>query len=67
MGGTPAPPLTESPLSFSRIFFPKRAKNDVFLFHKVKMDKKDHILDQKGQKCMKKAKSRVFEPRIPAF
>ena len=30
-GGTP-PPLTESPLSFSGNFFPKRAKNDVF-FH----------------------------------
>ena len=28
-GGTP-PPLTESPLSFSGKFFPKRAKNDVF-------------------------------------
>ena len=30
-GGSP-PPLTESPLSFSGKFFPKRAKNDVF-FH----------------------------------
>ena len=29
LGGTP-PPLTESPLSFSGKFFPKRAKNDVF-------------------------------------
>ena len=29
-GGTPPPPLTESPLSFSGNFFPKRAKNDVF-------------------------------------
>ena len=29
-GGDPPPPLTESPLSFSGIFFPKRAKNDVF-------------------------------------
>ena len=28
-GGYP-PPLTESPLSFSGKFFPKRAKNDVF-------------------------------------
>merc|ERR1712173_394243 len=28
-GGTP-PPLTESPLSFSGNFFPKRAKKDVF-------------------------------------
>ena len=30
LGGTPTPPLTESPLSFSGKFFPKRAKNDVF-------------------------------------
>ena len=30
LGGTPPPPLTESPLSFSGKFFPKRAKNDVF-------------------------------------
>ena len=29
-GGFPPPPLTESPLSFSGKFFPKRAKNDVF-------------------------------------
>ena len=31
MGGTPTPPLTESPLSFSGNFFPKRTKND-FLY-----------------------------------
>ena len=36
MGGTPSPPLTESPLSFSGIFFPKRTKNDVFVLNKVK-------------------------------
>ena len=30
IGGFPPPPLTESPLSFSGKFFPKRAKNDVF-------------------------------------
>ena len=29
-GGYIPPPLTESPLSFSGKFFPKRAKNDVF-------------------------------------
>ena len=29
-GGTPPPPLTESPLSFSGKFVPKRAKNVVF-------------------------------------
>merc|ERR1711973_914821 len=34
-GGYP-PPLTESPLSFSGKFFPKRAKNDVFSLNKVK-------------------------------
>ena len=35
-GGYP-PPLTESPLSFSRNFFPKRANNDVFFsLNKVK-------------------------------
>ena len=28
--GVIPPPLTESPLSFSGKFFPKRAKNDVF-------------------------------------
>ena len=33
-GGIPRPPLTESPLSFSGKFFPKRAKNDVFFFIK---------------------------------
>ena len=34
-------PLTESPLSFSGIFFPKRTKNDVF----VKMDQKGRVID----------------------
>ena len=37
LGGTPSPPpLTESPLSFSGIFFAKRTKNDVFGTNKVK-------------------------------
>ena len=30
LSSVPPPPLTESPLSFSGKFFPKRAKNDVF-------------------------------------
>ena len=34
--GGPPPPLTESPLSFSGIFFAKRTKNDVFGFNNVK-------------------------------
>ena len=36
MVGTPSPPLTETPLSFSGISFPKRTKNDVFGLNKVK-------------------------------
>ena len=49
MGGTPTPPLTESPLSFSGIFFPKRPKNDVFVLSKVKNGpKKPHDRPKKG-------------------
>ena len=47
-GGTP-PPLTESPLSFSGDFFPKRAKND-----------EGHIMVQKGLKMHKKRQKIEF-------
>ena len=60
MGGTP-PPFTESPLSFSGIFFPKRTKNYVFLENKVKNGPK------RPYNRPKKAKNGVFGPEIPAF
>ena len=60
MGGTPSPPLTESPLSFSGNFFPKRTKNDVFGLNKVKMDQKGHIIDQKGLKMYEKRQKMEF-------
>ena len=41
---------TGTPLSFSGFFFPKRTKNDFFVLKKVKMNQKDHIIDQKGLK-----------------
>ena len=50
MGGTPSPPLTERPLSFSGKNFPKRTKNDVFGLNKVKNGPKGHMIDQKGLK-----------------
>ena len=31
------------------------------------MGQKGHIMDQKGLKCMKKAKNRVLKPKIPVF
>ena len=60
MGGTPHSPLTESPLSFSGIFFHERTKNYV-LVNKVKNGPKWLY------KRPKKAKNGVFGPKIPAF
>ena len=45
----------ESPLSFSGKFFPKRAKNDVYLHYiRLKMGQKGYIIDQKGLKMHEK-------------
>ena len=60
MGGTPTPPLTESPLSFSGIFFPKRTKNDVFVLNKDKNVPKRPYIDQKGLKMYEKGKKIGF-------
>merc|ERR1711954_490596 len=59
------PPLTESPLSFSGKFFPKRAKNDVFFsLNKVKNGPKRPY---NGPKRAKNAKNRVFGPKKKVF
>ena len=63
MGGTPTPPLTESPLSFSKKFFPKRTKSDVFvlLLYNVKNAQKGHIIDEKGLEVYGKSQKKFLD------
>ena len=78
MEGISPPPLTESPLSFSRKKIPKRTKNDVFVLNKVKngpkrpynrpkMYEKGQNIDSKRQKYIASslAKMAIYRKKSP--
>ena len=53
---------------FVRFLFPIRAKNDVFLHSiRLKMEKRPYNGPKRAKMHEKKAKNRVFKPKIPAF
>ena len=61
MGGTPAPHLTESPISFSGNFFSLKGLTMMFFYQmRLKMDQKRHIIDQKALKMYVKGQKLQF-------
>ena len=58
--GVPPPPLNGKFAKLFRKKIPKRAKNDVLVSNKFKLDKKGHIIDQKGLRMYEKVKKKFW-------